>query len=57
MLIWDFNPIPTIYCLTHKIPPSVYPTTSRSRKPPSVCHPSNDQEKTSIFIEKDEIHF
>ncbi|XP_065682418.1 uncharacterized protein LOC136095597 [Hydra vulgaris] len=55
-LVWNLNPFPTIYCLAEKIPPSVYSTTSKTRKPPSVRHPLNNQDNSSIFIEKDEIH-
>ncbi|XP_065664750.1 uncharacterized protein LOC136086382 [Hydra vulgaris] len=55
-LIWDFNPVPTIYCLPEKIPLSVYPTTSKGRKPLSVRHPSNNQDESNLFIEKDKIH-
>ncbi|XP_065650514.1 THAP domain-containing protein 3-like [Hydra vulgaris] len=50
-LIWDLNPVPIIYCLPEKIPLSVYPTTSKGRKPPSVRQPSNNQDESNLFIE------
>ena len=56
-LIWDLNPVPTIYCLPEKIPLSVYPTTSKGRKPLSVRHPLNNQDESNLFIENDKIHF
>ena len=55
-VIWDLNPVPTIYCLPEKIPLAVYPTTSKGRKPPSVRHPSNNQDESNLFIEKDKTH-